>query len=84
MIVYGAYGLIMAFFGGYHVGDDFIIGVLITMLGGVLAMVWSTRVNILVWAIVLIAVGMVGVAGGSAGGFLVAIGGVIGLMMSTR
>lgn len=84
MIAFGAYGLIMATLGGYHMGYGFIVEMLLSLLCGSLAMVWSNKVEILTWSIVLIVVGIVGVAGGSAGGFLVAIGGVIGLMQSTH
>ncbi len=83
MIIYGSYGFIMASIGGYQMSGGFTFGMLLTLFCGILAMVWSNKVDTIIWSIVLIAVGVLGVAGGSVGGFMVAIGGVIGLMEST-
>lgn len=83
LIIYGSYGFVMASIGGYAMSGGFTFGMLLTMFCGILAMAWSYKADTIKWSVVLIVVGILGVAGGSAGGFLVVIGGVIGLMQST-
>ena len=79
MIIQGILGMLgsavmMAF--GSPIGGFFGAGIVVIILG-IIAAVLSKRVNELLWAIVLIVIGFVG---GSIGGFLVLIGGILGLL----
>jgi hypothetical protein len=58
------------------IGRSFGVGI-VTMILGIVAVVLSKRVSELVWALVLIVIGLLG---GGVGGFLVLIGGVLGLL----
>jgi hypothetical protein len=78
MILLGLLGLIVDF-GGFFFrwGFGFAYGSVITLVMGIIAIIGSRSVNTLVWAVVLIVVGLVG---GGLGGLLVVLGGVFGLI----
>ena len=79
MIVLGLLSLIASSFENFgpilHWG--FAYGSIVTLVCGVIAVIGSKSVNTLVWAIVLI---VVGVVGGGLGGLLVVLGGLLGLV----
>jgi len=56
----------------------FVYGSIVTIICGVIAVVGSRSATTLVWAIVLI---IVGIIGGGLGGLLVALGGLLGLIV---
>lgn len=78
MILLGLLGLIVDF-GGFlfRWGFGFAYGSIVTLVMGIIAVIGARSVNTLVWAIVLIVVGLVG---GGLGGLLVVLGGVFGLI----
>ena len=78
MIILGLLGLLVDF-GGFlfRWGFGFAYGSIITLVMGIIAVIGAKSVNTLVWAIVLIVVGLVG---GGLGGLLVVLGGVFGLI----
>jgi hypothetical protein len=79
MIILGLLSLIESSFENFgpflHWG--FAYGSIVTMVCGVVAVIGARSVNTLVWAIVLI---VVGVVGGGVGGLLVVLGGLLGLV----
>jgi hypothetical protein len=78
MIILGLLG-IFASFGGlvFGWGFGFAYGGIVTLIMGVIAVIGARSVNTLVWAIVLIIVGLIG---GGLGGILALLGGVLGLI----
>lgn len=78
MIVFGLIGFFGSF-GGYYLHWGFSYGEVVTIIMGIIAVFGARSVNTLVWAIVLIIVGLIG---GGIGGLLVLLGGLIGLIMT--
>jgi len=78
MIIFGLLG-IFASFGGlaFGWGFGFAYGGIVTLIMGVIAVIGARSVNTLVWAIVIIIVGLIG---GGLGGILALLGGVLGLI----
>jgi hypothetical protein len=76
MVLLGLLSLIGSFDAFYfHWGISY--GGILTLIMGIIAIVGAKNVNTLAWAVVLLIVGLVG---GSFGGLLVALGGLIGLI----
>ena len=79
MVLFGLLGFLVSF-GGLFFGWGFIAyGGIITIIMGVIAIIGARSASTLVWAIVLIIVGLIG---GGLGGFLVLLGGIVGLIAS--
>jgi len=76
MVLFGLLGFVGSF-GAYYLHWDFAYGGIVTLVMGVIALVGARSASILVWAIVLIIVGLIG---GGLGGLLVLLGGIIGLI----
>ena len=76
MVILGALSLFGYPFGPLH-WWGFAYGSIVTIICGVIAVIGARRASTLVWAIVLIIVGLIG---GTLGGLLVLIGGIIGLV----
>jgi hypothetical protein len=77
MILLGLLSFIGSFDAFYfHWGVSF--GGILTLIMGIIAVIGARSVNTLTWAVVLLIVGLVG---GSIGGLLVALGGLIGLIV---
>jgi hypothetical protein len=79
MVIFGLLSLIGSRYENFepflHWG--FAYGSIVTIICGVIAIVGAKSATILVWAIVLIIVGMIG---GGLGGLLVVLGGILGLI----
>ena len=79
MVIFGLLSLIGSSFENYgpflHWGYAY--GSVVTIICGVIAIIGAKSANTLVWAIVLIIVGLIG---GGLGGLLVLLGGIIGLV----
>jgi len=78
MVIFGLLGLIGSSFGPrelFHWGYSY--GGIVTIICGVIAIIGARSANTLVWAIILI---IVGIVGGGIGGLLVALGGILGLL----
>jgi hypothetical protein len=78
MVILGLLGFIGSSFGPrelFQWGYDY--GGIVTIICGVVAIIGAKNASTLVWAIVLI---IVGVVGGGFGGLLVALGGILGLL----
>jgi hypothetical protein len=76
MVLFGLLGLI-GDFGAFYFHWGFAYGGIVTLIMGIIAIIGSRSVNTLVWAVVLIVVGLIG---GGIGGLLVVLGGIIGLI----
>ena len=76
MVVFGLLGL-LANFGGFYFYWGYSYGGIVTLIMGVIAIVGARSASTLVWAIVLIVVGLIG---GGLGGLLVVLGGIFGLI----
>lgn len=76
MVLFGLLGLI-ADFGSFIFNWGYSYGGIVTLIMGVIAIIGSRNVKILVWAIVLIIVGLIG---GGVGGLFVVLGGLFGLI----
>ena len=76
MIVFGLLGFFGSF-GDYYFHWGFTYGGIVTLIMGIVAIVGARSASTLVWAIVLIIVGLIG---GGLGGLLVLLGGIIGLV----
>ena len=76
MVLFGLVGLLVDF-GAFIFHWGFAYGGIVTLIMGIIAIIGSRNVNTLVWAIVLLVVGLIG---GGLGGLLVALGGLIGLI----
>jgi hypothetical protein len=79
MIVFGILAVAQSTFRAAFYGWGFFNGGIITLIAGILAVIAANRVRELVWAIVLIVIGLIG---GGLGGLLVLIGGILGLVAS--
>ncbi len=77
MAVFGVLALLQSTFRAAFFGWGFFNGGLVTLVGGIVAIIGAGRVRDLVWSIVLVVVGIIG---GGLGGLLVLIGGVLGLV----
>ena len=79
MVIFGLLSLIGSSFENYgpflHWGYAY--GSVVTIICGVIAIIGSKSASTLVWAIVLI---IVGIVGGGLGGLLVVLGGLFGLI----
>ncbi len=76
MIVFGLIGF-FASFGAYIFHWGYSYGGIVTVIMGIIAVIGAKSANTLVWAIVLIIVGLIG---GGLGGLLVLLGGIFGLI----
>ena len=76
MVLFGLLGFI-ADFGGFIFHWGFSYGGIVTLVMGVIAIFGSRGVKVLVWAIVLIVVGLIG---GGLGGLLVVLGGLFSVI----
>ncbi len=76
MIVFGLLGFFGSF-GAMFFYWGFTYGGIVTLIMGIIAVVGARSANTLVWAIILIIVGLVG---GGLGGLLVLLGGIFGLI----
>ena len=80
MVIFGLLSLIGSSFENFgpflHWG--FAYGSIVTIICGVIAIIGAKSASTLVWAIVLIIVGLIG---GGLGGLLVLLGGIIGLVI---
>ncbi len=77
MVLFGLLGFIGSSFGAFYFHWGFAYGGIVTLIMGVIAIVGARSASTLVWAIVLIIVGLIG---GGLGGLLVLLGGIIGLI----
>jgi hypothetical protein len=76
MVIFGLIGLIVDF-GNFIFHWGFAYGGIVTLIMGVIAIIGARSASTLVWAIVLIIVGLIG---GGIGGLLVVLGGLFGLI----
>ncbi len=76
MIIFGLLGFFGSF-GAYYLHWGYAYGEIVTIVMGIIAVIGAKSVNTLVWAIVIIIVGLIG---GGIAGFLVLIGGILGLV----
>ncbi len=76
MVVFGVLALLQDTFRAALFGWGFFNGGLVTLICGIVAVIGAGRVREVVWAVILIVVGLVG---GGLGGLLVLIGGILGL-----
>ncbi len=79
MVVFGLLGLVVTAFSEPFFHWGFAYGEVVTLVLGVVAIILARSAGSLLWAIVLIIIGLLG---GGIGGLLVLIGGVIGLVAS--
>ncbi len=84
MIIFGIIGFFYSF-GGFYFHWGFAYGGIVTLIMGVIAIIGARSASTLVWAIVLIIVGIVGGGSGDLlgglGGLLVVLGGIFGLIV---
>ena len=76
MILFGLIGFFGSL-GAYYLHWGYTYGGILTVIMGIIAVIGAKSVNTLVWAVVLIIVGLVG---GGLGGLLVLVGGIFGLI----
>ncbi len=79
MVIFGLLGLAVSAFGEPFFHWGFAGGEILTLILGIVAIIGSSKASTLVWAVVLIIIGLLG---GGIGGLLVLIGGVLGLVSS--
>jgi hypothetical protein len=72
----GFFGSFGRFYFGW--GFGFAYGGIVTLIMGIIAIIGARNAGTLVWAVVLIIVGLIG---GGLGGLLVLLGGVLGLVV---
>jgi hypothetical protein len=77
MVIFGLLGLIRSSFGPMVLYWGYAYGGIVTIICGVIALIGAKSASTLVWAIVLI---IVGIVGGGLGGLLVVLGGILGLL----
>ncbi len=77
MAVFGVVALLQSPLRNAFFSWSFFDGGLVTLAGGIVAVVGAGRVRDLAWSIVLVVIGIVG---GGLGGLLVLISGVLGLL----
>ncbi|HEY3419242.1 MAG TPA: hypothetical protein VGK23_01660 [Methanomassiliicoccales archaeon] len=80
MLAYCAVVLVGYSIGSYFYQWDVSLGGWLALICGLIAIMGVRKIDTIPWSIVLI---IVGIIGGHGGGFLVVIGGVIGLMLNT-
>lgn len=78
MVIFGLLGLIQSSFGPMILYWGYSYGGIVTIICGVIAIIGAKKASTLVWAIVLI---IVGIIGGGLGGLLVTLGGILGLLI---
>jgi hypothetical protein len=76
MILFGLIGFFGSF-GAYYLHWGYTYGGIVTLIMGIIAVIGAKSVNTLIWAIGLIIVGLIG---GGLAGFLVLLGGILGLV----
>ena len=76
MILFGLIGFFGSM-GAYYFYWGFAYGGIVTIIMGIIAIIGARSASTLVWAIVLIIVGLIG---GGIGGILVFLGGILGLI----
>jgi len=76
MVLFGLLGFLVNF-GRFYFNWGFDYGGVVTLIMGIIAIIGARSASTLVWAIVLIVVGLVG---GGIGGLLVVLGGIFGLI----
>jgi len=76
MVLFGLLGFFVSF-GGFYFHWGFAYGGIVTLIMGVIAIIGARNAATLIWAIVLI---IVGIIGGGLGGLLVVLGGLLGLI----
>jgi hypothetical protein len=76
MVLFGLLGFFVNF-GRFYFNWGFDYGGIVTLIMGLIAIIGARSASTLVWAIVLIVVGLVG---GGIGGLLVVLGGIFGLI----
>lgn len=76
MVLFGLLGFFGSF-GDLYLHWGFSYGSIVTIIMGIIAIIGAKSVNTIVWAIVLIVVGLIG---GGVGGLLVLLGGILGLV----
>ncbi len=77
MVIFGLLSFLVNF-GVFYFHWGFAYGGIVTLIMGIIAIVGAKSANTLVWAIILI---IVGVIGSTLGGLLVVLGGIIGLIV---
>lgn len=81
LVIFGLLSLLSIGLGGFFYFSiySFAYSGIVMLICGVIAIIGARSVNTLVWAIVLI---IVGIVGGGLGGLLVVLGGLIGLIIA--
>ncbi len=77
LVVFGLLSIFQDTFRGFYVGWGFSYGGIVSLICGLIAVIGASRNSDLVWAIVLVIIGLVG---GGIGGLLVLLGGILGLV----
>jgi hypothetical protein len=77
MVIFGLLGLVRSSFGPMILYWGYAYGGIVTIICGAIAIIGAKSASTLVWAIVIIVVGIVG---GGLGGLLVVLGGLLGLL----
>lgn len=76
LVIFGLLGFIGSF-GGFYFHWGFSYGGVVAIICGIIAIIGARSANTLVWAIILIVLGLIG---GGLGGLLVLLGGILGLI----
>ena len=76
MVLLGLLGFVRNL-GDFYFNWGFSYGGIVTLICGVIAIIGARSANTLVWAIILL---IVGIVGGGLGGLLVLLGGIFGLI----
>jgi hypothetical protein len=83
MVIFGLLSLLQISFGGpyfyWTIISGFAYGGIVMLICGIIAVIGARSASHLVWAIILI---IVGIIGGGLGGLLVILGGIVGLIAS--
>ncbi len=84
MVIFGLLSLLQLSFGGpsffyWNLGFAGAYGGIVMLICGIIAIIGARSASHLVWAIILI---IVGIIGGGLGGLLVILGGIVGLIAS--
>ena len=77
LLAFGILDLVVTTFHGFYTGWGFGFGGILSIIAGLIAIIGASRAADLVWAIILIIIGLIA---GGLGGLLVLIGGIIGLV----
>jgi hypothetical protein len=77
LVVFGLLGVFQSTFRGLYVGWGLSYGGIVSLICGIIAVIAASRNSDLVWAIVLVVIGIIG---GGLGGLLVLLGGILGLI----